>query len=248
MVDILKVYAIAVGILGLLIGSFLNVCIYRIPIKKSVTFPASHCPICKKKLVWYENIPIFSYFIIARGRCNKCGSKISYQYPLIESITGILFYLFFLKFGWSITTLIVLIMVSMLIVASVIDIKGMIIPDRISGMLIILGIISSIFLNREESSILGIGAFSLIFLILYGYGDILGKEVMGFGDVKLAMGIGSIIGYTSLRNLLLFWNIAFVSGALVGLLLIILKIKTRKEEMAFGPFIAISGLATLYFC
>lgn len=233
-------------LVGLIIGSFLNVCIYRIPKGESVAFPPSHCPLCKHKIRWYENIPVFSYIFILRGKCSGCKGSISIQYPIVEFITGILFYLFFLRFGLGILGIKYLIFICLLIIGVWVDFTHYYIPDRISLSIFIIGIIFSFFTTGFERSVLGAGSFALFYIVLYGFGESFGYEIMGFGDVKLAMGIGAMIGYFSLYQVFIFLNIAFISGALIGVTLILLKKKTRKDIMPFGPYIAIAGLVVGY--
>lgn len=233
-------------LVGLIIGSFLNVCIYRIPKGESVAFPPSHCPLCKHKIRWYENIPVFSYIFILRGKCSGCKGSISIQYPIVEFITGILFYLFFLRFGLGILGIKYLIFICLLIIGVWVDFTHYYIPDRISLSIFIIGIIFSFFTSGFERSVLGAGSFALFYIVLYGFGESFGYEIMGFGDVKLAMGIGAMIGYFSLYQVFIFLNIAFISGALIGVTLILLKKKTRKDIMPFGPYIAIAGLVVGY--
>lgn len=233
-------------LLGFVIGSFLNVCIYRIPNGGNIAFPSSHCPSCGHIIKWYENIPIFSYVFILRGKCSGCKCKVSIQYPIVEFITGILFYLFFLRFGLGILGIKYLIFICFLIVSTWIDFTHYYIPDRISLSIFIIGIIFSFFTIGFERSILGAGSFTLFYIVLYGFGESFGYEIMGFGDVKLAMGIGAVIGYFSLYQVFMFLNIAFILGAIIGIVLILLKKKTRKDIMPFGPYIAIAGLAIGY--
>ncbi|OQY42075.1 MAG: hypothetical protein B6227_03245 [Fusobacteriia bacterium 4572_74] len=233
-------------LLGLIIGSFLNVCIYRIPKGESVAFPPSHCPLCGHKIRWYENIPVFSYIFILRGKCSGCKGHISIQYPIVEFITGILFYLFFLRFGLGILGIKYLIFICLLVVGIWIDFTHYYIPDRISLSIFIIGIISSFFTIGFERSVLGAGSFALFYIVLYGFGESFGYEIMGFGDVKLAMGIGAMIGYFSLYQVFIFLNIAFISGAIIGVGLIFFKKKTRKDIMPFGPYIAVAGLVVGY--
>lgn len=233
-------------LLGLVIGSFLNVCIYRIPRGESVSFPPSHCPTCGHKIKWYENIPVFSYIFILRGKCSECKGHISIQYPIVEFITGILFYVFFLRFGLGILGIKYLIFICLLIIGIWVDFIHYYIPDRISLSIFVIGIISSFFTVGFERSMLGAGSFALFYIVLYGFGETFGREIMGFGDVKLAMGIGAMIGYFSLYQVFIFLNIAFILGAIIGVGLILSKKKTRKDIIPFGPYIAIAGLVVGY--
>jgi len=233
-------------LLGFVIGSFLNVCIYRIPEDESIAFPSSHCPLCGNIIKWYENIPVFSYIFILKGRCSNCKGNISIQYPIVEFITGILFYLFFLRFGLGILGIKYLFFICLLIIGIWIDFKHYYIPDRISFSIFIIGIITSFFTIGFERSVLGAGIFALFYIVLYGFGESFGHEIMGFGDVKLAIGIGATIGYFSLYQVFIFLNIAFILGAVIGVGLILLKRKTRKDIIPFGPYIAIAGLVVGY--
>ncbi len=234
------------GIIGIIIGSFFNVCIFRIPKNESIVFLFSKCPYCNKKIKWYENIPLISYFFILKGRCSNCKEKISKQYPITELLTGILFFIFFNKFGLSLTTLKYIVLGSSLIIASFIDLKNYYIPNRVNFFILIFGIITSFSTIGLEKSLLGGGIYSLFFVLVYGYLGDENRNVIGFGDVKLALGIGVNIGYSGLYNVLIFLNIAFITGGIIGLILIILKKKTRKDVIPFSPYIAIAGVAAAY--
>lgn len=234
---------IYVFIMGNIVGSFLNVCIYRIPRGESVVSPPSHCPTCGYRIKWYDNIPLISYFILLRGRCRKCREKIPLRYPLVEILTGIIWVIVFTKYGLTVETLKIFIFASVLIVLSYIDINEYILPDRLTFFLALSGIIMFfIGKNSLESSFLGAAVYSFPFLVLYVFGeDVLKKDVMGFGDIKLGAGVGAYIGYTSFYNLYIFLTIAFVTGALISVILILMKIRKRDELVPFGPYIALSA-------
>jgi leader peptidase (prepilin peptidase)/N-methyltransferase len=237
-------FAIYVFVLGCIIGSFLNVCIYRIPLGENLAYPPSHCPNCGHKIRWYENIPILSYVFLLRGKCRKCKTKISIQYPLVEFLTGVVYTLVFLKYGVSFRTLIFFMFFSLLIVLSGIDLKKYYIPDRLSLSLIFLGLVLSFFNGVGlERSFLGASTYAFPFILIYGFGDsFMKKEVMGFGDVKLAAGIGSFLGYMNFYILHMFFTTAFVLGAGISLMLIGLKIKKREDMVPFGPFLSAASL------
>jgi leader peptidase (prepilin peptidase)/N-methyltransferase len=230
-------------IMGLLFGSFYNVCIYRIPKKESIAFPPSHCPKCNHKIRWWENIPVISYVLILRGKCSSCGERISIQYPLVELITGLSFGLIYYRYGMSIWTVELVIVASILIIASGIDWENYYIPDRFTLGLMILGYGFSFFNGVGiERSFIGSACYAFFFVIIYGYGErVFKKEVLGFGDVKLAAGIGSIVGYLGFYRMHIFVTASFVSGAVYGIYLMITKKKDRKSEVPFGPFIALGG-------
>lgn len=236
-------YLVYSFILGIVIGSFLNVVVYRLPRKENLSYPSSHCPVCNEKIKWYDNLPILSY-IALRGKCRVCKTKISIQYPLIELVTGLLFLIVYLKFGFSLETIKFFAFICLLMPISIIDIKNYFIPDSISFSLIFLGFITS-FISRTslESAFVGAGAYAFVFMMLYGYGEyVFKKEAMGFGDIKLAAGIGSFLGYTSFFNLYIFITLTFVLGAVISLILLRLKIKERTSQIAFAPYLAMSAV------
>lgn len=238
-----------IAILGCLVGSFLNVCIYRIPRKESVAFPPSHCPHCSHKIKWYENIPVFSYVFLLRGRCSSCKEKISIRYPLIEALTGVLWYLCYLKFGLSVWTLSWIITSTLLIVGSMIDLENYYIPNRVSLSIMAVGLVASFYNGiGVERSILGGAIYGLPFLLIYGYGeDLFKREVLGFGDVKLAVALGMLLGYINMYLVHMYITISFGLGAIISLVLIALKLKTRKDQIPFGPYIAIGSLVMAFF-
>lgn len=240
-------YLIYSFILGTVIGSFLNVVIYRLPRGQNLSYPGSACPICNEKIKWYDNVPVLSYLALG-GKCRVCKTKISIQYPLIELLTGFLFLLVYLKFGYSILTIKYFVFVSLLVSASIIDIKNYFIPDSLTFSLILLGMITSFFTNVPlEKAFIGAGTYAFFLIIIYGYGEyIFKKEAMGFGDIKLAVGIGSFLGYSSFLNLYIFITITFLLGAIISLMLLRLKIKDRTGQIAFAPYLAISGFIMMF--
>jgi len=244
----IEIYII-IFILGNIIGSFLNVCIYRIPRNESVAFPPSHCPNCGYKIKWYDNIPIISYFLLLRGKCRGCKEKISLQYPIIEILTGIIFLTIFYKYQLTFLTIKFWIFGSILLTLAIIDLKTYTLPNRLTFSLVILGFILSFIDPRITlfQSFKGAAVYNFPFLILYIFGqEVLKKDVMGFGDVKLGIGIGSFLGYTGFVNFYLFFMLSFVSGAVVSLILMALKLKSRKDMIPFGPFIALAGFLMKY--
>lgn len=235
---------IYVFIMGNIVGSFLNVCIYRIPRGESVVNPPSHCPHCGYQIRWYDNIPLVSYFMLLRGKCRSCKAKISIRYPIVEIMTGIIWTAIVMRYGIVLETLLYITFATILIVISYIDINEYYIPDRFSFSLFIIGILFSFIPGgvSPESSFIGAAAYGFPFLFLYILGeDLLKKEVMGFGDIKLGIGIGAVLGYSGFYNFYIFFTFCFVIGAAVSILLILLKIKSRKDLIPFGPFIAFSA-------
>lgn len=216
-----------VFIFGLLIGSFLNVLIYRLPRGLSFAKGRSFCPECKKKISWYDNIPLLS-FLILKGKCRNCKEKISWRYPAIELLTGTIFLVSYL----SHLSFLGYLLFSSLIVIFFIDLKHFIIPLEIIYPLIILFLIFRIidgnFLNYFFS---GLGAFLfllILFLITRGKG-------MGFGDVQFAFLMGLALGFP---KIIAAFYLAFLTGAIIGLILIIRGKAKFKKPIPFGPFLS----------
>lgn len=232
---------IIIVLLGLAIGSFLNVCIYRIPEKKSIAFPPSHCPSCKHNLSVVELIPVLGY-LLNKGRCRYCGAKISLQYPLVELITGLAFLLLFNKFLISVDFLKYAVLTSLLIVITFIDLERQEIPDE----LIIFGLIAGLLINLyhiKAHMIIGILGFILgggLFLII----AMVTSGAMGGGDIKLMAVLGLFFGWKYIIMIALF---SFIIGAVVSLLLVAFKKKGRKDFIPFGPFIATAAIAVIFF-
>lgn len=178
--------SIVTFIFGSVVGSFLNVCICRMPKDESVVSPPSHCPNCNYCIRWYDNIPLFSYLLL-RGKCRGCGTHISLQYPLVELINGLMTLVLFLKFGPTFSFLALFLFCSALVVITFIDLEYQIIPDEISLSGIVIGFVFSFFLPWLTwlNSLLGIllGGGSLL-LVAYLYQWLTGKEGMGGGDIK----------------------------------------------------------------
>ncbi|MFH0925817.1 MAG: prepilin peptidase [bacterium] len=227
-------------VFGSCIGSFLNVCIYRIPKKESLIYPPSHCPNCQQPIRFYDNIPIISYLFLL-GRCRWCGERISLRYPLIELITAIAFLGLYLKFGLSIQLFPYLILFSGLITVSMIDLEYQIIPDRISLPGIVIGLLTSLILPITFfESILGVLIGGGIFIIVI----YLSKGGMGGGDIKLNAMIGAFLGW---KMVLLTVFIGVFLGSIVGIVLLLLKIKGRKDPIPFGPFLSLGAVIAVFW-
>jgi len=233
--------------LGLAIGSFLNCFVYRLEQKEKIT-GRSFCPGCKHKLSWHDLIPVLSFFVLRR-KCRHCKERISWQYPLVELATGIIFLLIFSVQGtpawlWNFINLTFLFYIAGSLVAIfVYDLKHFLIPDKI--LLPAIGVTFFYrFLERDYlyglldylfAILPGAGFFLLIFLISKG-------KWIGFGDVKLAVLMGLILG---VQKTLLALFLAFFSGAIIGLILIIIKNRGLKSEIPFGPFLILGTLVAL---
>lgn len=235
-----------VFIFGLCIGSFLNVCIYRLPESKSIVHPRSACLHCGALIRFYDNIPIFSY-IALKAKCRHCGAHISLRYPVIEFISGIFAVGVFLKFGISVEALIYYTFIAVLLVITFIDIDHQIIPDVISLPGIPIFFAASFALPNVTfvESILGIlvGGGSL-YLVAWLYHLITRKEGMGGGDIKLLAMMGALIGW---KGVLFTIFAASAVGTLAGLAVILKTGKTMKLKIPFGPFLAIGAIAFIFF-
>ena len=235
---------VLIFILGLIVGSFSNVCIYRIPRNESIIYPASHCPKCRSNISPKDNIPLLS-FILLKGRCRNCKSKISIQYPIVEFLTGLTYLIIYLTYGLSVQTLIYIILSSALIIIAFIDLNEQIVPDVISLPGIGAGFIISFFVPYISfiNSALGVVVGGGIILIIgLGGSVIFKKEAMGGGDVKLAAMIGAFLGW---KYIIISLFLGFFLGALAGIVLILSKIKSREDVVPFGPFIVLGSFITL---
>ena len=228
---------------GSSVGSFLNVCIYRLPREESIISPRSHCTICNKPILTRDNIPILSY-ILLRGRCRNCGEKFSVIYPFIEFLTGIIFLYFFYFFGFNLKIVPYLVLTCSLIVISVIDINCRIIPNEISIPFIFLGILFTPLLPIKWSdSLLGIlFGGGILYSIAVIYALVAKKEGMGMGDVKLLAMIGAFLGIKGAVVTLLLGSFL---GTIGGFAAILLSGKGRDYPIPFGVFLSIGAVISL---
>jgi len=231
---------IYIFIIGTLVGSFLNVCIYRLPEGKSVVSPPSACSSCEHRLGFLDLIPILSY-VFNRGRCRHCGGKYSAQYPFIELLNGILYLFVFYKYGFTWISVMHCLTLSVLIVVFMIDLRHKIIPDSIIIFGLLYTTIISImfidinFLNKLFGLAFGFGLFLLIAIV---------TNAMGGGDIKLMGFLGLNFGLTGI----IFVTVAsFVIGAVVSVGLLASKIATRKDYIPFGPFIAVAAVIYIFW-
>ena len=232
--------------LGTIVGSFLNVCIYRLPEKKSIISPGSHCPHCHTPIKWYDNIPLLS-FIFLKGRCRYCQKPISWQYPLVEFITGFFTFLIYYCYGFSATGIIYLFFIYALIVISFIDLKWQIIPDVISIPGIFCGLLASFllpYLSFKEALYGALLGGGILFIVAYGYYLIKKKEGMGGGDVKLLAMIGAFLGWKAVPFVLFS---ASITGSMIGIFWILFYGKDRNFPIPFAPFLALSAIWVVFF-
>lgn len=233
-------------ILGTIIGSFLNVCIHRLPMDQSVVLPSSYCPNCQTRIRPLDNIPILS-FLALRGRCRFCRTPISWRYPLVEGINGAGYALLLWKFGLGWPTLIYALLFSALLVVTFIDLDRQIIPNEITLPGIVIGVAAAGlvlpqgFWNSLIGLFLGGGLFYLVADLSQ---RILKQEGMGGGDIKLIAMIGAFLGWQSV--LLTIFIGAFL-GAVVGLFLILVRGQGRRTPIPFGPFLSVAAVTSLFW-
>ena len=233
-------------VFGSAVGSFLNVCIWRLPRGQSIVRPGSRCPRCQTRIALWDNIPLISYLIL-RGKCRSCGQPISARYPAVEMLTGLSAAALFIVFGPSVQTAVFFVLICFLIVATFTDLDRMIIPNRITLPGIILGLLINTLISPGDiwKYLLGalVGAASLLLIAFLGEW-IFKKESMGGGDLKLAALVGAFLGW---QSVLLSLFAAILAGALTGIVLIILGRRERQQYIPFGPFIAIGTMVAIFW-
>jgi leader peptidase (prepilin peptidase)/N-methyltransferase len=232
---------IAAGALGAVVGSFLNVCIYRLPLEKSVVWPSSACPHCSRELSWYENIPIFSYLAL-RARCRTCAGSISIRYPLVEALTAAMFALAWWYYGSGPLLASRLVFGCALIVLFAIDLEHHLLPNVITVPGIVVGFAFSLFTEPGwVASLLGIlVGGGVLLLMAQGYYLVRHEEGLGMGDVKMLAMVGAFLGW---QLALLTLMLASLSGTLIGLTLIVTKRGGLKYALPFGTFLALGAAA-----
>ncbi len=234
------------GLFGALIGSFLNVCIYRLPRQESIAWPGSHCPACSYAIAWYDNIPIVSYLILA-GRCRHCGARIPFQYPVVEALNGLGYVGILWVFGPSWEAMVYGVLYSLLLVVAGTDISHKIIPNVITFPGIVIGLISAAtilplgLVNGLLGLLVGGG---ILWLLAWASPYLFGKEGMGGGDIKLLAMIGAFLGW---KPAVMTIMVGSFLGSLVGLTLIASKVIKREDYIPFGPFLVCGALVALFF-
>ncbi|NLW36352.1 prepilin peptidase [Syntrophorhabdus aromaticivorans] len=239
-------------LLGSVVGSFLNVCIYRLPREKSIVHPPSSCPGCEKPIRFYDNIPIVSY-ILLKGTCRDCGAKISIRYPIVELLTGILYVTLLREFGLTFELAVFLLFVSLLVIISFIDLDFRIIPDILSIGGLVAGFILAIprpffkylspkfgILDSLYGILVGGG---ILFAIAWIYEFFTKREGMGGGDIKL---LGMIGAFCGIKGVVFSLVSASFIGTLVGIPLILAKGRDTKYAIPFGPFLSLGALIYVY--
>ena len=231
---------VLLAILGSCVGSFLNVCIYRLPRRESLAWPASHCTSCNRPLSWYENIPIASWLVL-RGRCRTCRAPISSKYPIVEATTALVFVIGYQLYGLTPLAAVRVVFACALIVLFVTDLEHKILPNVITVPGIAVGFVCSLFLPPGwRDSLIGIAiGGGTLFAIAEAYYRVRGQEGLGMGDVKLLGMIGAFLGWKLVLLTLVFASFA---GSLAGGVMIASGRGSMKYALPFGTFIAIGAL------
>jgi leader peptidase (prepilin peptidase)/N-methyltransferase len=232
--------ALAAGF-GAMVGSFLNVCIYRLPLGKSVAWPASGCPRCARLLSWYENIPVLSW-VVLRGRCRTCAAPIGVRYPIIEALTAVMFGAAWWYYGPSALLASRLVLGCALIVLFAIDLEHHLLPNAITLPGIVVGFVFSFFAEPGWlASLIGLVAGGgVLFGVAEAYYRIRHEEGLGMGDVKMLAMVGAFLGW---KLTLVTLMLASLSGSLIGLLLIVSGRGGMKYALPFGTFLALGAAA-----
>lgn len=232
------------GLFGAVIGSFLNVCIHRLPRGESIVHPPSRCPGCGHRLAWYENVPVLSWLAL-RGRCKGCKARIPVMYPLVELATAAVFVTAWQVFGPTPLLGVRLLFACGMIVLAVTDLRERLLPNAVTYPGVVAGLTASLVLPPGiAAAIIGAAAFALV---LWGIGEVvgrfMGREALGFGDVKMAAMIGAFLG----------WPLAVLTFALVGLvgtvlaLLVVIVVKNRHYEIPLGTMLAVAALVAAFW-
>lgn len=228
-------------LLGLCVGSFLNVVIARVPEGRSIVGPGSACPRCSTPIAWYDNVPLLS-FALLRARCRKCGEPISWRYPVVELVTGLLFVLALAERGLTIDLIPALLLVAGLVAITGIDLDHQLIPDVISIPGIVVGLAVSTLTGRPGwlDSLVGVVIGGGIFLLII----VASRGGMGGGDMKLGAMLGAFLGW---KLVLVAILIAILAGGVFAIVVLLLRRKGRKDAVPFGPFLALGGVVSLFW-
>jgi leader peptidase (prepilin peptidase)/N-methyltransferase len=261
--------ALVAGLLGLLVGSFLNVVILRLPRRlewewkrdarellelpeayepapPGIVVESSHCPHCGRKLAPWENVPLIS-FLLLRGKCRSCGTRISWQYPFVEALTGVVFAACIWKFGVGLEGGLALFFSAMLVALAGIDLRTTLLPDALTQPLLWVGLLASlgtVFVDPVQSLLGAAFGYLSLWSVYWLFRLVTGKEGMGEGDFKLLAALGAWCGASALLGILL---VSSAVGAVVGGAWLLLRGKDRSTQIPFGPYLAIAGWLDFYF-
>lgn len=234
--------ALLCGVLGLMVGSFANVCVYRIPRRESIAFPGSHCPVCDHAIAAYDNIPLLSWLLL-RGRCRHCHAPISWRYPLLELLMGVSWALLAVRFGATVELASALCLFFLLWVLSAIDLETGLLPNALTWPGMAAGLLFAWWQGAWFDALIGaLAGYWLFWSIARLFFLLTGREGMGHGDFKLLAMLGAFMGWQALPFIVL---VSSVVGALVGSLFLLLAKKGWRAEIPFGPYLAVAGMIWL---
>jgi len=252
------ILSIVTVVFSLLIGSFLNVVIIRLPRKMhwqwekdgqgaappGIAWPPSHCPSCEHTLSWWENLPLLSYLLL-RGRCRACGAGISLRYPLVEALTALLSLVVVLKLGPQWSTVAALVLTWALIALAFIDLEHFLLPDQITLPLLAVGLLVNAiggFTDPLSALIGAVSGYGILWAVYHAHRALTGREGFGYGDFKLLGALGAWLGWQLLPLVIL---LSAGVGAIIGIALILLRRHQRSEPLPFGPYLAGAGWLAL---
>lgn len=227
------------GLLGLIFGSFANVCVYRIPRHESVVFPGSHCPQCGHDIDWYDNIPILSWLWL-KGQCRHCGGAISWRYPLLELVMGLSWAAMAWHFGPTQVLLQALMLFFLLWTLSFIDLETGLLPNVLTYPGIVLGLLFSWWTGNWQDALIGaVAGYAVFWLIAKVFLLLTGREGMGYGDFKLLAMLGAFMGWQALPFIIFASSMV---GAVIGSVFLLLSRRGFHTEVPFGPYLALAGM------
>ncbi|WP_027183545.1 prepilin peptidase [Desulfovibrio inopinatus] len=241
-----QVFPFLAIVLGLVLGSFYNVCVHRYLTEQSIVFPGSHCPQCDHPLAWYENIPIISFLFLA-GRCRYCKASIRWRYPILEALSGLWSYALAITFGPSLAYLLFMVIGGMYLVASFIDLDSFILPDIITYPAAVIAYLGSVFILDASPVLSGAAAVAgagLFYLLNLLYRLSRGFDGLGLGDVKLMVSIGALVQLVGLPFSVLY---ASLSALLVSPFFLIGKKNKSRTPIPFGPFLCLGAMLYILF-
>ena len=263
----LEVIPLGAFLFGLIVGSFLNVCILRIPADKSIVLPASSCTKCGKAIAPYDNIPVLSWIFLG-GKCRNCKTKISAMYPAVELLTGILFLVCYVVFGPTVDALKWAVFAGLLVVLTITDLRERILPDEVNFFGLGAGLLLSFFtksldgtslwmankwfdfpppqvaLSFADAALGALAGSGLLWIVAEGYFRIRGREGMGLGDVKMMAAVGAFLG---LKRTMMTVLVGSLLGSVIGIFLIAVSKKGRDYELPFGTFLGAGALLVVFF-
>lgn len=248
MISIHMFTTITMGILGLLFGSFSNVCVHRIPLGESVVSPGSRCPNCRSDIAWYDNIPVFSWLILGR-KCRHCHQPIAWRYPMLELSMGMIwaaitwYYPLDIYSAWFLAQAIIL--VSILWILTLIDLETFLLPDILTLPGIVVGLLFSWKLGYFTDAVIGaVAGYSVFWLVARLFLVVTGRDGMGYGDFKLLAMLGAFMGWQALPFIIL---LSSFSGAIIGSITLILAKKGLQAEIPYGPYLAAAGVIWFFW-